>query len=80
MTLTVTYFGLITDITKQPKEQFFLEEETVSLYFLQSKIEEKYPSVAELNFTIAVNQSVVTNDTVLKENDSIALLPPFAGG
>jgi molybdopterin synthase sulfur carrier subunit len=80
MTLTVNYFGLITDITRQQKELFSLEKETVSVYFLQSKIEEKYPAITEINFTIAVNQSVVTNDTVLKENDCIALLPPFAGG
>ena len=46
----------------------------------QSKIEIKYPKILVINYAIAVNKKFLQNDILLKNNDVIALLPPFAGG
>jgi len=34
----------------------------------------------EINYKIAVNQTLADDSLLLNENDEIALLPPFAGG
>lgn len=80
MTMTLKYFGLIADITQKKEEQFFFENETITLYLLQSKIEEKYPELKNTSYSFAVNQSLTKENTELNDTDEIALLPPFAGG
>jgi len=47
----------------------------LTTYFIQ-----QYPVLKNKSFKIAVNQQMATNNTVINENDEIALLPPFAGG
>jgi len=39
-----------------------------------------YPSLQGRQFIIAVNKQKANDSTVLKEDDEIALIPPFAGG
>ncbi len=47
-------------------------------------IEIDYPAIGELiqkkKVLVSVNQEIAQADTVIKESDEIALLPPFAGG
>ena len=80
MEITLKYFGIIADITQKKEEVFFIEEEFKTLKLLQSKIEIKYPKILVINYAIAVNKKFLQNDILLKNNDVIALLPPFAGG
>ena len=40
----------------------------------------KYPKLQNISFIIAVNQTIVSENTTVNESDEIALLPPFAGG
>jgi len=39
-----------------------------------------FPSLADVRFTIAVNNRIITEKTTLHTEDVIALLPPFSGG
>ena len=80
MTVTVKYFGLLTDVTQTTEEQFSLAVSGISVNQLKNEITQKYPLINQSNFTIAVNQSVVSRDVILNNNDVMALLPPFAGG
>ncbi len=47
-------------------------------------LNQKYPPVGELllkkKVLVSVNQEIAHWDTVLEDQDEIALLPPFAGG
>lgn len=47
-------------------------------------IETCYPAIGELiqkkKVLVSVNQEIAQEETVIKENDEVALLPPFAGG
>ena len=41
---------------------------------------EKYPGLQGRKFMIAVNQLIVTENTIINEGAQLALLPPFSGG
>ena len=47
---------------------------------LKSALIKSIPQLETITFQIAVNQSIVSSETTLKENDEVAVLPPFAGG
>lgn len=80
MTITVKYFGLVADITHNNEEQLFIESEVMTLKQLQSKLEKQYPELKNTTYTFAVNQLLSQSNEPLKNNDEIALLPPFSGG
>jgi molybdopterin synthase sulfur carrier subunit len=80
MNVTLKYFGLLADITQLKEEQFSFDEETISVSVLKSKIENSYQNMQNTTYNIAVNQTMSDLKTVIKDNDVIAFLPPFAGG
>lgn len=80
MTITLKYFGLITDITNKKEEVFSLESNSISVADFQLQLEKKYPELQNTTYSIAVNQNVATADILVYKNDELALLPPFAGG
>ena len=80
MEIAVKYFGIIADITHKKEESFFIDDKSSTLKSLQSKIEIKYPKILVINYSIAVNKKFLQNDILLKNQDIIAFLPPFAGG
>lgn len=80
MTFTIKYFGLVSDITRKKEEQLFFESDNLTLKQLQYKLEEQYPELENTTYSFAVNQSISQSNEILKNNEEIALLPPFAGG
>ena len=80
MEITVKYFGIIADITQKKEEVIFVDDETNTLKKMQLKLEINYPKILVINYSIALNKKFLQNDISLKNNDIIALLPPFAGG
>ncbi|MFV8360502.1 MoaD/ThiS family protein [Flavobacterium sp. LS1P3] len=77
--IAVKYFGAIAEKTKSSEEEFSFSD--MPLHNLLLALEKKY-QLSELSFSVAINQKIVqeTANYVLKSNDIIALLPPFAGG
>ena len=80
MEITIKYFGIIADIIQKKEEVFFVEEKSITVKKLQSKLEVKYAKILVISYLIAVNKKFLQNDIELKNNDIVALLPPFAGG
>ena len=80
MTITVKYFGLVADNTEKKEEQLLLESEVMTVRELQSKLEDNYPELKNITYSFVVNQTLSLWNEELKNNDEIALLPPFAGG
>ena len=80
MEIAVKYFGIIADITQKKEEVFVMTDEPIMLKKIQSKIEVIYPKLLVINYSIAVNSKFLQNDILLKNKDTIAFLPPFAGG
>ncbi len=78
MKLKIKYFGMLSEIAENDSE--FLELNPISVSELKKVLQERYPKFITMNFKIAVNHSLVDESASLKNNDEIALLPPFAGG
>lgn len=77
--LTVKYFGAIADKARNNEEE--IPFSPISLKQLLNEVEQKH-QLRTLSFSVAVNQKMVQNieNVIIKDNDVIALLPPFAGG
>lgn len=77
--IAVKYFGAIAEKTKSQGEEFSFSN--MPLRDLLLALEQKY-QLGQLSFSVAINQKIVQDTTsyMLKSNDIVALLPPFAGG
>jgi len=76
--MKVLFFGVLKDITKKDKIEI---SGVKNLSELKRKIFEMYPELSKRKFSIAVNKEIKNGDDIpLKDDDEIALLPPFAGG
>ena len=80
MIITIKYFGVIAEITNKKEEQLHLKEGSLSVASLKSIMETDYTELQNTSYTIALNQSLATLETTIKDQDVIAFLPPFAGG
>jgi len=43
-------------------------------------LEEKYPRLKTVQYAIAVNKEVIQQNTILDNDATVAILPPFSGG
>ena len=78
MRLTIKYFGMLAEAADCDSEELEVAGEAVN--HLIEAVHQKYPAMQEMNFMVAVNQSVVEENTVIDPAAEIALLPQFAGG
>ena len=79
MKIKVLYFAQIAEITGISSEEIELVTGNSSNDLI-ALLEKKYPEIREQKYKLAVNQTLVQKDKTLKENEEVALLPPFAGG
>ena len=47
---------------------------------LVDALHKDYPALANTKYVIAVDKQVITENTILNNNSTVALLPPFSGG
>lgn len=47
---------------------------------LRSYLEKEFPHLANIKYKLAVNKTIIQENTGLKDGDTIALMPPFSGG
>ena len=76
MPINIIIFGRLTDIAGS----FLSLENVADTNTLVKELHALYPSLADAKYAIAVNKIVVNENTVLSENSTVALLPPFSGG
>jgi len=76
--MEVKYFGKIAELVGQESEQLNLVSMSVSEF--KERLFEKYQNLSSETIQIAVNLKVQENNFVIKQNDIIAILPPFSGG
>jgi hypothetical protein len=75
--IEVRIFGQLEDITSTPTVLIKKVGDTDSL---QEELFMTYPALKEKKFSIAVNQNIIHQNTMLDDNAQVALLPPFSGG
>lgn len=80
MILNINYFGLLTDITKVSNELLHFEN-SITVNQLLDKLNEKFPSFKVGIYAVAINNCLINDlEYFLKDNDTVAIMPPFAGG
>ena len=77
MNIQVKIFGQLAEIIGSHELQLQGISDTD---LLREKLISGYPKLADYPFVVAVDKKVIKENTKLNTNDSVALLPPFAGG
>ena len=47
---------------------------------LKNYLEHSFPLLTTTKYKLAVNKTIIQTNTLLNNNDSVALMPPFSGG
>jgi molybdopterin converting factor subunit 1 len=79
--ITILYFASVKDITGVKKETMNLTPDT-SIKKLLEKISINYPAIKSISnvVKISINYKMMDMNTILKDGDEVALLPPVSGG
>ncbi|HTC01384.1 MAG TPA: MoaD/ThiS family protein [Ferruginibacter sp.] len=77
MQVNIFIFGQLTEIIA--KDNLVIKDisDTDKLTVHLNKI---YPAIAKIKYAIAVNKNMITKNTMLNDNDVVAIMPPFSGG
>jgi sulfur-carrier protein len=75
--MDIILFGQLTDITGIKNLKLNGIKDTLSLV---KELNRKYPALEQTCYLLAVDKTIVVENTVLNEQSTIALMPPFAGG
>ena len=80
MIINLLLFGITTDLLGTSSLEINLKKDC-SIKDFKSEMLAKYPQLKNINsYAIAVNEAYVSNETILKENDVVAIIPPVSGG
>ena len=80
MKLEILFFGITADIAQEKSIQLEIDE-GLSVEKLRILLQVKYPNLSNYkNFSVAVNMEYANDDVLLKDSDSVALIPPVSGG
>lgn len=77
MEISVLFFGVIAEVAGTDRKHY---RDIKSYGDLKHRIEDDFPEIVHYNFRIAVNNKIVNDDPLLRHDDEVAYLPPFAGG
>jgi len=75
--MEVLFFGQLTDLTGVTTLSCDHVADTDQL---MTQLKEKYPALANATFMVAVNNRMITGNTVIELGSKIAIMPPFSGG
>lgn len=80
MKISILLFGVAKDIIGN-KRLSLETSANVTVLDLKNILLEKYPAFYDLSsISIAVNSAYANNETVINENDEVAIIPPVSGG
>ena len=77
MNVNIIIFGQLRDITGSSNIAINHIDDTNEL---RKELELKYPALSNAKYVIAVDKKLVSENTILSDNSTVALLPPFSGG
>ena len=77
MEINILFFGQLIDISGVGSITMDGITDTDMLTEMLGKM---YPELNETKYAVSVNNEVITDNTILTENCTVALLPPFSGG
>ncbi len=77
MKVNIILFGQLTDISLT--DTITLEGIGDTDHVIET-LQKTYPALANSKYIIAVDKKVISENTLLTNNCTVALLPPFSGG
>jgi molybdopterin converting factor small subunit len=77
MQINVVVFGKLKEITGAASLQMSDVSDTNAMV---KEMNRMFPELAFSKYLIAVEKEIINENTILKENFTVALLPPYAGG
>lgn len=77
MEIEIITFGKIASFIAPQKLDI---NEATDTNELQCYLEENFPELAMVKYKLAVNKLLVQENSKLKNNDIVAIMPPFSGG
>ncbi|NTE02036.1 MoaD/ThiS family protein [Agrobacterium tumefaciens] len=77
MKLEIISFGKISEfISHQQMEiQYVANTDQLKTY-----LETSFPELAGMKYKLAINQNMIQSNQPLKNEDKVAIMPPFSGG
>ena len=75
--IEVIFFGQLTDSTGVSS---MMVEEVANTDMLINLMKLRYPSLESSKYMVAVNNTMVTENTILTPGSKVAFMPPFSGG
>lgn len=80
MELRLLYFGASRDYAGRDAEDFKVKP-GIMVQDLREELRQRYPGLEDIeSFAIAVNEAYADADLVLKDGDTVAVIPPVSGG
>lgn len=81
MKIKVKFFASFREAVGKPEVDIDLEENT-TISELLTLLKQRHPELGPLTepLVISVNKEYATYDSVLKNGDEVAILPPVSGG
>lgn len=76
MSIKIILFGKLADIAGNSVSV----KNVADTDRLVDALHKDYPALANTKYLIAVDKQVIKGNTVLNNNSTVALLPPFSGG
>jgi len=76
MSIKIILFGKLADIAGNSVSV----KNVADTDSLVNALHKDYPALANTKYVIAVDKQVIKGNTVLSNNKTVALLPPFSGG
>lgn len=80
MKITVLLFGIATELVGNSSLTVELLVNT-NIASFKNLLIEQHPTLKQMSsYAIAINESYASDETIIKENDIIAIIPPVSGG
>ena len=80
MSVKVLFFGMLTEKAGVREAEVEVGAEGIKLGDLIEKLKKDYLKQSTGPLILAVNEVQSDVDTIIKDGDEVALMPPFAGG
>ena len=77
MKVKILPFGKLADILGTQDRAM---EDVSTAGEVRLKLEAEFPALKGMRYLIAVDKKIAAEDSVLREDSVVALLPPFSGG
>ena len=77
MKINIILFGQLTDITGVDR---VVLEDVADTDSMVAALHKNYPAFINSKYVIAVEKKAIAENTMLTNNCTVALLPPFSGG